>query len=120
MRYERSIAIDRDLLDASASWRTSKSTCSSQYRRALHQPCHRAARGSRDISLNGAAARLVQTGDKVIIIAYCQVPAEEVRNYHPTAVLLGDGNRSRARLRPSGYSYRSASIGFIIEARRAG
>jgi aspartate 1-decarboxylase len=34
----------------------------------------------------------VQTGDKVIIIAYCQVPAEEARNYRLSAVVLGDGN----------------------------
>ena len=120
MHYERSIAIDRDLLDASGILAHEQVDVLTQYWRALHNDVIAAARGSRDISLNGAAARLVQTGDKVIIIAYCQVPAEEVRNYHPTAVLLGDGNRSRARLRPSGYSYRSASIGFIIEARRAG
>jgi aspartate 1-decarboxylase len=42
--------------------------------------------------VNGAAARLVQAGDKVIIIAYCQLPAEEARNYHPTVVVLGEGN----------------------------
>ncbi len=50
----------------------------------------RAARAT--IAVNGAAARLVQKGDKVIIVAYCQLPAEEARNYHPTVVVLGDGN----------------------------
>jgi aspartate 1-decarboxylase len=34
----------------------------------------------------------VQKGDKVIIVAYCQIPGEEARNYHPTVVLLGEGN----------------------------
>jgi aspartate 1-decarboxylase len=34
----------------------------------------------------------VQTGDKVIIVAYCQVPAEEARNHHPTVVVLGEGD----------------------------
>jgi aspartate 1-decarboxylase len=42
--------------------------------------------------VNGAAARLVQRGDKVIIVAYCQIPAEEARNYHPTVVVLGEEN----------------------------
>ena len=42
--------------------------------------------------MNGAAARLVQTGDKIIIVAYCQIPAEQARNYHPTVVVLGEGN----------------------------
>jgi aspartate 1-decarboxylase len=51
-----------------------------------------AARGSRDIAVNGAAARLVQTGDRIIIVAYCQIPAEQARNYHPTVVVLGEGN----------------------------
>ncbi len=32
-----------------------------------------AARGSRAIAVNGAAARLVQKGDKVIIVAYCHI-----------------------------------------------
>ncbi|MGA7546875.1 MAG: aspartate 1-decarboxylase, partial [Methyloceanibacter sp.] len=49
-------------------------------------------RGSREIAVNGAAARLVQTGDKVIIVAYCSLPAEEARNYRPSVVVLGDGN----------------------------
>lgn len=51
-----------------------------------------APRGSREIGVNGAAARLVQTGDKVIIISYCQIPAEEAPNYNPTVVRLGKGN----------------------------
>jgi aspartate 1-decarboxylase len=51
-----------------------------------------APRGSREIAVNGAAARLVQTGDKVIIVAYCQLPAEEARNYRPSVVILGEGN----------------------------
>jgi aspartate 1-decarboxylase len=51
-----------------------------------------ADRGSRVIGVNGAAARLVQKGDNVIIVTYCQLPAEEARNYAPNVVLLGDGN----------------------------
>ena len=51
-----------------------------------------APRGSREIAVNGAAARLVQTGDKVIVVCYCQLPAEEARNYHPSIVVLGEGN----------------------------
>ena len=30
--------------------------------------------------------------DKVIIVAYCQIPAEEARNYRPSVVVLGEGN----------------------------
>ena len=52
-----------------------------------------APRGSRTIGVNGAAARLVQAGDKVIVVAYGQLPQEEARNYAPNVVLLDDGNR---------------------------
>jgi len=51
-----------------------------------------ASRGSREIAVNGATARLVQTGDKVIIVAYCEMPAEEARNYRASIVILGEGN----------------------------
>jgi aspartate 1-decarboxylase len=51
-----------------------------------------APRGSKTIGINGAAARLVQRDDQVIIIAYCQLPAEEARNYSPTVVLLDENN----------------------------
>jgi aspartate 1-decarboxylase len=42
--------------------------------------------------VNGAAARLVQKGDKVIVVTYGLLPQEEARNYAPTVVLLGEGN----------------------------
>jgi aspartate 1-decarboxylase len=31
-------------------------------------------------------------GDPIIVIAYCQMPAEEARNYAPTVVLLDENN----------------------------
>jgi len=51
-----------------------------------------APRGSKTIGINGAAARLAQRGDPVIVIAYGQLPAEEARNYSPTVVLLDEDN----------------------------
>ncbi len=44
-------------------------------------------RGSRCICLNGAAARLVSIGDKIIIIAYAQMTPEEAKNFKPTVVI---------------------------------
>ena len=75
-----------------ASFRMSRSTCSTSIPAAASTYAIEAPRGSREIGVNGAAARLVQAGDKLIILAYCQLPAEETRNYHPAVVLLGDGN----------------------------
>lgn len=45
------------------------------------------------ICLNGAAARLVQPGDNVIIIAYCWVSEEEARNLKPSIVFVDEKNR---------------------------
>lgn len=48
--------------------------------------------GSKTIQLNGAAARLVHRGDKVIIMSYGYLSNEEVPNHKPKILLLGDDN----------------------------
>ena len=45
------------------------------------------------ICLNGAAARLVQPGDNVIIIAYCWITEEEARKMQPRIVFVDEDNR---------------------------
>lgn len=42
--------------------------------------------GSGVICLNGAAARLVQPGDIVIIMSYASMPIEEARTFRPTVI----------------------------------
>ena len=49
-------------------------------------------RGQRDICLNGAAARKVHKGDKIIIVAYATYDEKELENYKPKVVLLNDDN----------------------------
>lgn len=44
-------------------------------------------RGSHDIILNGAAARKVQTGDLVIIMAYTHIDSKDIENHHPRIVM---------------------------------
>jgi len=48
--------------------------------------------GSRDICLNGAAARKGQVGDEVIIISYTSLTDEEAQTWQPTAVLVNEEN----------------------------
>ena len=51
--------------------------------------------GKRDsgvICVNGAAARLVQPGDSVIIIAYAQMEEDEAKKYKPAVVFMNDDN----------------------------
>jgi aspartate 1-decarboxylase len=50
--------------------------------------------GSGEVCLNGAAARLVHPGDKVIIITYADYEAAELEGYAPTVVHVDDRNRA--------------------------
>lgn len=51
-----------------------------------------AERGSGTISMNGAAARRVQKGDRVIIAAYGQFTEAEAKTHKPKLVYLNDDN----------------------------
>ena len=50
------------------------------------------ARGSKCFCVNGAAARKVQKGDKIIIVTYAQMTEEEYKNHKPTIVQVGEDN----------------------------
>ena len=50
-------------------------------------------RGAGEVVLNGAAARLVNTGDIVIVISYHDVPADQLRGYQPQLVYVDSENR---------------------------
>ena len=49
--------------------------------------------GSGMICLNGAAARCVSTGDKIIIMCYAQMTPEEVKDNPPKVVFVDDNNK---------------------------
>ena len=49
--------------------------------------------GSGMICLNGAAARCVSTGDKIIIMAYGQYDPEEAKNHKPSVVFVDEKNK---------------------------
>jgi aspartate 1-decarboxylase len=49
-------------------------------------------RGNRDICLNGAAARKVHPGDKIIIIAYANMDLEEAKKFKPSVIIVDDDN----------------------------
>jgi len=50
-------------------------------------------KGSGMICLNGAAAKLVEVGDKVIIMCYAQMTAEEFKDNPPSVVFVDDNNK---------------------------
>jgi len=49
-------------------------------------------KGQRDICLNGAAARKVHKGDKIIIIAYANMSEEEANTFEPSIVIVDENN----------------------------
>jgi len=100
LHYEGSIAIDGELLEASGIlpnekvdvWNITNGARLTTY--ALP-----AEPGSRQIMLNGAAARLAHSGDRVIITAFCEVEAEEAKSHLPTVVLMNEDNSIKDILR---------------------
>ena len=93
LNYEGSISIDRDLMDRAgllAHEQVDVLNINTGARFTTY--AIEAQRGSKTFGINGAAARLVQKGDPIIVVAYCQLPAEEARNYQPSVVLLDEQN----------------------------
>jgi aspartate 1-decarboxylase len=49
-------------------------------------------RGSGEMCINGAAARLVQTGDTIIVVSYAEYSAEDLETYEPRVVHVNERN----------------------------
>ncbi|MBY0447988.1 MAG: aspartate 1-decarboxylase [Hyphomonadaceae bacterium] len=93
LHYEGSISIDRDLLDLAGILPHEQVDVLNITNGARFTTyAIEAPRGSRAFGVNGAAARLVQPGDRIIVITYALLPAEEARNFSPTVVLLDEHN----------------------------
>lgn len=52
-------------------------------------------RGSRICCMNGAAARLTQVNDRVIVMAYAEMEPEEARNHKPAVVVVDENNNPK-------------------------
>jgi aspartate 1-decarboxylase len=52
------------------------------------------ARGSGEVTLNGPAARRVQKGDIIIIIAYASMGVEEAKSFKPTIIFPNESTNS--------------------------
>lgn len=94
LNYVGSITIDQDLLDAVDILPNEKVQVVNINNGArLETYVIEGRRGSGTICLNGAAARLVQPDDRVIIIAYTQLTDEEARRHVPKVAVLDENNR---------------------------
>ena len=93
LNYVGSITIDEDLLDASnllVGQKVEIVNVNNGERFSTY--IIKGIRGSKDICLNGAAARKVEIGDKIIIIAYASYTQEELKDYKPVVVHVDDSN----------------------------
>ncbi|NYE57891.1 aspartate 1-decarboxylase [Carboxydothermus ferrireducens DSM 11255] len=94
LNYVGSITIDEELLDASGILPNEKVQVVNINNGArLETYTIPGPRGSGIISLNGAAARLCQIGDKVIIIAYALMEEKEAKQWQPKVVFVDENNK---------------------------
>jgi len=92
--YVGSITIDEDLLEAAGILEYEKVqivNVNNGNRFETYTICGK--RGSGMICLNGAAARCVSTGDKVIIMAYGYYDDIEAKNHKPVVVFVDEENK---------------------------
>lgn len=93
LNYVGSITIDEQLMEAADLLENEKVQIVNNNNGArLETYVITGPRGSGVICLNGAAARLVQPGDNVIIISYAMMSAEELRSHKPKVVFVDENN----------------------------
>lgn len=93
LNYVGSITIDEDLMNAANIIANEKVQIVNNNNGArLETYVIPGQRGSGTICLNGAAARLVQVGDIVIIISYATMDFEEAKQFQPSLVFPDDNN----------------------------
>jgi len=93
LNYMGSITIDRDLMDAADIVENEKVTIvNNNNGERFETYVIEGERGSGVICLNGAAARLVQKGDVVIILTYTILEDGECADHKPTLVFIGENN----------------------------
>lgn len=94
LNYVGSITIDEDLMDAANIIANEKVQVVNNNNGARFETyVIKGERGSGTVCLNGAAARLVQVGDVIIIISYALMDFEVAKNYEPLLVFPNENNR---------------------------
>lgn len=96
LNYVGSITIDADILDEVGMAANEKVQVVNNHNGARFETyIIPGERGSGVVCLNGAAARLVQVGDIVIIISYVLVPEEKVASHQPKVAIMDENNQMK-------------------------
>ncbi|HHN48024.1 MAG TPA: aspartate 1-decarboxylase [Bacteroidales bacterium] len=94
LNYIGSVTIDEDLMDAANLFEFEKvQVLNINNGERFETYVIKGKRGSGELVLNGAAARKVQAGDLVIIVAFAMVPASEAANIKPTIIFPNSKNK---------------------------
>lgn len=96
LNYVGSITVDQDLLDAAGMLVNEKvAIVNNNNGERFETYTIPGERGSGVVCLNGAAARLVQKGDIVIIMSYVMLSEPEIAAHEPKVVLVDEHNKIR-------------------------
>ncbi len=94
LNYVGSITVDEELLEATGIYEYERVEIADVDNGARFATYTIAGeRGSGIICLNGAAARMVQKGDKIILMAYAQMEETEAKTHTPKVVFVDEENR---------------------------
>lgn len=94
LNYVGSITIDADILDAVGMVANEKVQIVNNNNGARFETyIIPGERGSGVFCLNGAAARLVQKGDIIIVISYVMIPEEKIAEHRPKIAIMDENNR---------------------------
>lgn len=100
MHYEGSLAIDADLMDQVGLRPFERILCGNIANGERFETyAIPAPRGSGDILLNGATARLGQPGDRLTIMSYALVDDRRARKWKPRVIVLGENNQVLKKLK---------------------
>ncbi len=97
LNYEGSITIDLNLMEAADILSLEKvSIANINNGERFETYVIPGPAGSGTICLNGAAARKVVTGDKIIIMSFCNLSEKEINNFKPKIVIVDDKNNIKS------------------------
>jgi aspartate 1-decarboxylase len=93
LNYIGSITIDRNLLEAVDLWPNEKVlVVNVENGERFETYVFEGEAGSGVLGVNGAAARLVHVGDRLLIMAFAWMTEDEARRHKPRVVFVGEGN----------------------------
>lgn len=96
LMYEGSITIDQELLELAGILPFEKvQVVNITNGSRLETYTIPGERGSRVCCMNGAAARLTQVDDRIIVIAYAEMTPEEARSHKPNVVIVDENNEPK-------------------------